>query len=72
VGGFECRFVCVMNHPAKACIDEHAIVKMRPLFLRIRMKKDSILDARDDRALVPYIDRDRISNMNRLAIMVAH
>ena len=47
-------------------------MKMRPLLLRIRMKKDSILDARHDRALMSYIDRDLISNVNRPTIVVAH
>jgi len=61
-----------MHHPAKACIDEYAIVKMRPLLLAMRMKKDAIFDARHDRTFVSHIDRDHISNMNRLAVVVAH
>jgi hypothetical protein len=36
------------------------------------MKKDSILDACHDRALVPHIDRDHIANVNGLAIVIAH
>ena len=47
-------------------------MKMRPLLLRIRMKKDSILDARHDRALVSHIDLHHISNVNSLAVVVSH
>jgi hypothetical protein len=61
-----------MNHASKACVDENAIMKMRPSLLILRMKKDPILDAGHDRTLVSHIDRDHISNMNRLAVVVAH
>ena len=69
---FQGRFIGIMNHASKACVDEYAVMKMRPLLLRIRMKKDSIIDARHDRAFVSHIDGDHISNVNRLAVVVAH
>ena len=69
---FQGRFIGIMNHASKACVDEYAVMEMRPLLLRIRMEKDSILDARDHRTFVSHIDRDHNSNMNRLAIVVAH
>jgi hypothetical protein len=69
---FQCRFIGIMNQSARARIDQHAIMKMRPLLLRIRVKKDPILDARHDRTFVSHIDRDHISNMNGLAVVVAH
>jgi hypothetical protein len=47
-------------------------MQMGPLFPGVRVKKDSILDAGHDRTLVSHIDRDRITNMNRLAVVVAH
>ena len=47
-------------------------MQMCPLMLRIRMQKDSILDAGNDHPLVPHIDSDHVSNMNWLAIVVAH
>jgi hypothetical protein len=36
------------------------------------MKKDTVLDAGNDQAFVPHIDCDDVSNVNRLAIVVAH
>ncbi len=68
----QCRFVRVVNDAAEARVYEHALLQVCPLLLRMWMKIDAILDARHDRAVVPHIDGDRVSNMNRLAVVVAH
>jgi hypothetical protein len=36
------------------------------------MKKDAVLDAGHDQALVSHIDSDHVSNMNGLSVVVAH
>jgi hypothetical protein len=69
---FQCGFIRIMNNPAVGCVNQHPVLEMRPLMLRIRMKKDAILDAGDDCPLVPHIDSDHVSNMNGLAVVIAH
>jgi hypothetical protein len=36
------------------------------------MKIDAVLNAGYDRALVPHIDSDHVSDMNGLTVVVAH
>jgi hypothetical protein len=36
------------------------------------VKKDTVLDAGNDQALVPHIDGDDVPNVNRLAVVIAH
>jgi hypothetical protein len=69
---FQCGIIGVVNQAAKARVYQDTIVQMRPLLLRLRMKKDAILDAGHDQTLVPHIDSDHIANMNGLSVVVAH
>jgi hypothetical protein len=68
---FQC-FIGVMKYAPKGCVYQDPVVEMRPLVLRIRVKKDSILNASNDYSPVPHIDSDHVSDMNSLAVVVAH
>jgi len=68
----QCSLIWVVNYTAKGRVYQHPVVQMCPLVLRVRMKKDAVLDAGNDYPLVPQIDSDRVSDMNRLAVVVAH
>jgi hypothetical protein len=69
---FQGGLIGVVNQAAAARVYQDTIVQMRPLLLRVRMKKDAILDAGHDQALVPHIDSDNIADMNGLSVVIAH
>jgi hypothetical protein len=69
---FQCGIIGVVNQAAEGRVYQDTIVQMRPLLLRLRMKKDAVLDAGHDQTLVPHIDSDHIANMNGLSVVVAH
>ena len=69
---FQCCLIRIVNQAGKARVYQDSIVKMRPLLLSVRMKKDAVLDAGHDQALVSHIDSDHVSNMNGLSVVVAH
>jgi hypothetical protein len=69
---FQRRLIRVVNQAAKARVYQDTVVQVRPLLVRVRMKKDTVLDAGHDQALVPYIDSDHIANMNGLSVVVTH
>jgi hypothetical protein len=68
----ECGLIWIVNQATKSCVYQDPVVQVRPLLLGVRMKKDAVVDAGNDYPLVPHIDSDDVSNMNRLAVVVAH
>ena len=68
----QCCLIRIVNQAGKARVYQDSLVKMRPLLSGVRMKKDAVLDAGHDQALVSHIDSDDVSNMNGLSVVVAH